>query len=195
MTAASRHFSATPGLHRGRLGRLSRLGGFVLWGTTLVATPFYVLVAVTAGAGLSLLDHARRRVVRWRGAARSLARGGEALNGALSRIISTADGTLRPLLRRRADQWVISLSRARAFSNDTSTPSVGARRLLERLAIALETGAWRIDVIGYDDGPRSAADVDERAGPASLRLSARRATHRTRRLFCPSESSRRGSKS
>lgn len=175
MTIASRHFAAVPRPSRGRIARFGIAGSLALWCVTLAVTPACLLGALLAGALLTLFDAARPRLQRWRGAARSLASGAEAWSGLLARLVNTADSALRPLIRRGADQVVISLPRARAFSGDAATPSVGARHLIKRLAAALEAGAWRIDVIGYDDGPRQGARTDERAEPASLSLSARRA--------------------
>jgi hypothetical protein len=175
MTIASRHLAAVTRPLRGRLARSGVAGGLVLWCATLAGVPFYLISALLAGLALSLVDGVRRRFARWRGAARSLANGAEVWSGLLVRIISTADTALRPFIRRQADQVVISLPRARAFSSDEATPSIGARHLLERLAAALDAGAWRIDVIGYDDGPQTGARSDDRAAPASLSLSARRA--------------------
>lgn len=179
MTIASRHFAAVPRPHRGSLARFGVAGSLVLWGFTLAGTPFYVIGALAAGVLISLIDGLRTRLGTWRAVRREtkrlLSRDAEGWSGVLARIVGSAEPGLRPHVRTQPDQFVISLPRAGAFTIDATTPSLGARHLLERLAVAIEAGSWRIDVIGYDDGPRPDTSLDERTEPAGLSLSLQRA--------------------
>ena len=175
MTNASRHFNARSRFERDGIARFGTIGSLVLWAFTLAGAPFYVVVALTFGLGYSAVDRVRTIVRAARIAGRRLIGGAvpvaDNLAVLLNRLRVSVDEALRPLIQRRSDRVVISLPRTVAFSEGEAEPLSGARDLLARLAGAIESGAWRIDVISYADDSTSRSQVESQA----LDLSSRRA--------------------
>ncbi|MGD9536922.1 MAG: hypothetical protein AB7P52_04130 [Alphaproteobacteria bacterium] len=179
MTVASRYFAAAPRRHGDRLARYGIPGSLMLWGLTLAFVPLYMLAALAAGATYFVSDGVRARFpalgLMRRRAERAWHDGFESLSSRLAHALGAFDHAGFSISRDRGDRVVISLPHSGAFEEGGATPSIGARHLLERLSSALRAGAWRIDVVGYDDGPSRDATLGHRAASAALGLAARRA--------------------
>lgn len=176
MTNASRHSRPRSHPDRNSIARYGTVGSLTLWALTLAGTPFYVIVALLFGLSYAAVDRVchigragRLAIKQAIGGALPMA---DSLSVLITRLKVGADEALRPLIQKRSDRVVISLPRALVFSEGEAVPLSGARDLLARLADAIQSGAWRVDVIGYGD---SSGLIKERTEPHTLDLSSRRA--------------------